>query len=96
MTPLIHTPCHGALNPLLNPFLPTLKLARKDRVGSQGVRKDGETQTPLRRVRAGAEARPATQARLRAEQRTHNPFALTREVERQRKGIAAHRRPAPA
>ena len=96
MTPLINTLCKGALNQLLNHFLPTMKLASKERVGSKVVRQYGETQTPLGRVLACAEVSPATKERLRTEKRTNNPFALTREVERQMKVIEANRRPAQA
>ena len=94
--PLINALCKGALNQLLNHFLPTMKLASKERVGSKVVRKYGETLTPLRRVLACAEVSAATKARLRTEQRANNPFALAREVERQLKVIEANRRPAQA
>ncbi len=65
VVPLINTLCKGALNQLLNHFLPTMKLASKQRVGSKVVRKYGETQTPLRRVLACAEVSAETKARLR-------------------------------
>lgn len=94
--PLINTLCKGALNQLLNHFLPTMKLASKVRVGSKVVRQYGETQTPLSRVLACAEVTAETKARLRAQKQAHNPFALTREVERQLKEIEAHRRAEPA
>lgn len=96
VTPLINTLCKGALNQLLNHFLPTMKLASKERVGSKVVRQYGETMTPLCRVLACAEVSAATQERLRAEKRANNPFALTREVERQMKVIEANRRQAQA
>ena len=83
--------CRGALNQLLNYFLPTMKLETKERVGSQTVRKYGPTQTPWSRVLACVEVSPATQARLRAEKATLNPFALRREVDRQLKAIDAQR-----
>ena len=96
VTPLINTLCKGALNQLLNHFLPTMKLASKERVGSKVVRKYGPTLTPLARVLACAEVSAGTKERLRTEQRANNPFALTREVERQLKVIAANRRAAQA
>jgi len=96
VVPLINTLCKGALNQLLNYFLPTMKLASKARVGSQVVRKYGPTQTPLDRVLACAEVSAATKERLRLEKRASNPFALRREVERQLKVIEANRRPAQA
>jgi hypothetical protein len=52
--------------------------------------------TPLRRVLACAEVSAVTRERLRAEKRANNPFALTREVERQMKVIEANRRQAQA
>lgn len=52
--------------------------------------------TPLNRVLACAEVSAATKARLRAEKRARNPFALTRAVERQMKVIEANRRQAEA
>lgn len=90
--PLMNTLCGGALNQLLNYFLPTLKLQSKQRVGSQLVRKYGPAQTPLSRVLACAQVSQETKVRLRAEQQTLNPFALRREVDRQLKRIEAQRR----
>lgn len=92
VVPLINVLCKGALNRLLNHFLPTMKLESKERVGSKVVRKYGETLTPLARVLACAEVSAATKARLRAQKRADNPFALTREVEKQLKEIEANRR----
>ena len=86
------TRCAGALDQLLNYFLPTMKLERKERVGSQTVRHYGPTQTPLARVLACAEVTVETQARLRQEQAALNAFAVRREVDRQMKEIEACRR----
>jgi hypothetical protein len=96
VVPLINALCKGALNQLLNHFLPTMKLERKERVGSQVVRKYGATQTPLSRVLACAEVSAETKERLRTEKQANNPFALTREAERQMKVIEANRRRAEA
>ena len=90
--PLINTLCRGALDQLLNYFLPTMKLAKKERVGSKTVRHYGPTQTPLCRVLACPEVSAATKTRLRAEKAALNPFAVRREVDRQMKGIEAARR----
>lgn len=90
--PLMNALCKGALNQLLNHYLPTMKLERKQRVGSKVVRKYGETMTPLARVLACDEVSATTKARLRAQKRASNPFALTREVQRQLKIIEASRR----
>lgn len=86
--PLVNTLCRGALDQLLNYFLPTMKLAKKERVGSQTVRHYGVTQTLL----ACAEVTEETKARLRQEQAALNPFAVRREVDRQMKAIEACRR----
>jgi hypothetical protein len=90
--PLVNALCKGALNQLLNYFLPTLKLESKERVGSRLVRKYGPAVTPLCRVLACAEVTAEAKARLATEKKTLNPFALRREVDRQLKEIEAHRR----
>ena len=90
--PPINTLCRGALHQLLNYFLPTMKLAKKERVGSKTVRTYGPTQTPLERVLACAEVSAAPQAQLRAEKAALNPLALRREVDRQLQAIEAVRR----
>jgi len=90
--PLLNTLCKGALNQLLNYFLPTLKLQTKERVGSRVVRKYGPAVTPLSRVLACAEVPSATKTRLEGEKKKLNPFALRREVDRQLRVIEAHRR----
>lgn len=90
--PRINVLCRGALDQLLNYFLPTLKLAKKERVGSRTVRHYGPTQTPLARVLACAEVSAAAKARLRAARAALNPFAVRREVDRQLKEIETVRR----
>ncbi|MFM8620135.1 MAG: integrase [Opitutaceae bacterium] len=90
--PLINALCRGPLDRLFNWFLPTMKLERKERVGSKTVRHYGPTQTPLDRVMACAEVGPETKARLRADKAAQNPFALRREVDRQMREIEAVRR----
>ena len=92
--PLVNALCRGPLDQLLNWFLPTMKLAEKERVGSKVVRRYGPTQTPLERVLACAEVGAETKARLRAEKAAQNPFAVRREVDRQLKAIEAVRRRA--
>lgn len=92
VVPLINALCKGALNQLLNYFLPTLKLESKQRVGSRVIRQYGQAVTPLSRVLACGEVSPETKARLRAEKQTLNPFALRREVDRQLKQIEQQRR----
>ena len=92
VVPLINALCKRELNWLLNGFLPTMKLKSKERVGSKVVRTYGETMTPLSRVLACPEVTAETKQRLRAQKQTLNPFALTREVERQMKVIEQNRR----
>ena len=90
--PLVNALCKGALNQLLNYFLPTLKLKSKERVGSRVVRQYGPAVTPLVRVLACAEVTAQTKQRLESEKKKLNPFALRREVDRQLKEIETHRR----
>jgi hypothetical protein len=90
--PLVNALCKGALNQLLNYFLPTLKLKSKERVGSRVVRKYGPAVTPLSRVLACTEVKAETKSRLASEKTKLNPFALRREVDRQLKAIEQHRR----
>jgi len=92
VVPLINALCQGALNHLLNFFLPTLKLESKERVGSKLVRKYGRPATPLTRVLACPEVTQATKTRLKTHQEQLNPFALRREVDRQLREIEHHRR----
>jgi len=91
--PLINALCRGALDQLLNYFLPTMKLEKKERVGSRTVRRYEPTRTPLARVLACAEVEEAAKERLRAAKAALNPFALRREVDRQLREIEAVRRP---
>lgn len=65
--PLINALCRGALDQLLNYFLPTIKLDKREWVGRRTVRKYGPSQTPLARVLACAEVTEATKVRLRTE-----------------------------
>lgn len=90
--PLVNTLCGGALDHLLNYFLPTMKLEKKERVGSKTVRHYLPTCAPLDRALACAEVSAKTKTRLRAQKAALNPFALRREVDRQLKEIEAARR----
>lgn len=85
--PLVNTLCRGALDQLLNYFLPTMKLEKKERVGSKTVRHYGETQTPLARVLACKAVTDETKTKLKQERAALNPFAVRREVDRQMKEI---------
>ena len=92
VTPWINTLCTGALGPLFNQFLPTLKLERKKRRGTRTVRQYGVPQTPDVRALAAAEVAAAEKARLKTLHATLNPFQLGRDIERQKKEIEARRR----
>lgn len=90
--PRVNALCRGALDQLLNWYLPTMKLEQKERIGSRVVRRYGPTQTPLDRVLGCAEVTAQTKARLQAAKAAQNPFAVRREVDRQLKEIEAVRR----
>ena len=87
----MNTLCHGVLGQLLNHFLPTHLLKEKRRRGNRTVRVYGPAQTPYARVLAAPEVLPAKKRELRALHQQLNPFALAREVERQKKVIEKHR-----
>lgn len=72
--PLVNALCKGALNQLLNFYLPTLKLKSKERVGSRMVRTYGPAETPLARVLACAEVPAQTKTRLEREKRNSIPL----------------------
>jgi hypothetical protein len=92
VVPLLNTLCKGALHQLLNYFLPTMKLEKKERVGSKVMRRYGPAMTPLSRVLACAEVSAEKKEKLAAEKKGLNPFALRREVDRQMRQIEAMRR----
>jgi hypothetical protein len=84
---LINALCKGALGLLLNHFLPTQKLREKQRVGSRILRKYGPAQTPYARLLAAPEVSSEKKEQLKAEHQKHNPLALTRQIEREKKEI---------
>src|SRR5215831_38781 len=92
VVPLINALCQGALNQLLNYFLPTMKLDKKHRVGSRIVRQYGEVLSPLNRVLACAQVSQQTKEQLAAQRLKLNPFDLRRQVDHQLKQIERHRR----
>ena len=91
VAPLMNELCGGPLGQLLNHFLPTHLLQAKRRKGQRTVRVYGPALTPYTRVLAAAEVSPAKKAELRDLHGQLNPFALAREVERQKKVIEAQR-----
>jgi len=92
VVPLINALCQGALNQLLNYFLPTMKLEEKQRVGSKVIRKYGEAATPLNRVLACPQVCAEKKEQLRKDRQQLNPFALRRMVNIQLKEIERQRR----
>jgi hypothetical protein len=91
VAPLINSLCQGPLGQLLNHFLPTHLLQEKRRKGNRTVRVYGPALTPYARVLAASEITPAKKAELRELHEELNPFALAREVERQKKAINGQR-----
>lgn len=92
VVPLINTLCKGALGQLLNHFLPTHKLEKKkQRPGKSPLRVYGPAVTPYARVLLAQEVGAQKKAELKALHGRLNPFALGREIERQKKEIEARR-----
>ncbi len=91
VAPPINRLCQGPLGQLLNHFLPTHLLREKRRKGNRTVRVYGPAMTPYARVLLAQEVSPAQKAQLRALHEQLNPFALAREVERQKKAINGQR-----
>jgi hypothetical protein len=89
----------GDLRLLQNLFLPSVKLIRKERVGSRIRRRYDTAMTPFARVVASKAVRPMVVARLKALRERLDPFALSRSVDAQLERIHAlanHRRsPSP-
>jgi hypothetical protein len=91
VAPLINALCKAALGILLNHFLPTQKLIGKERVGQRTVRKYGPAQTPYARVLAAPEVSAEKKAHLKMIHQNHNPMALARRIESQKKEIERSR-----
>ena len=72
---------------LQNLFLPSVKLLRKERVGSKVRRYYDTPRTPLERVLECSQANPLVVARLKALRDRLDPFALSRSVDRQLEAI---------
>jgi hypothetical protein len=79
-----------------NLFLPSVKLAKKERVGSRLRRRYEAPQTPLQRLAASGAADPVQVAELRRLRESLDPFQLSAAVEAKRTGIFALSREAPA
>jgi hypothetical protein len=79
--------------------LPSVKLLRKERVGSRVRRRYEAPRTPLDRVLACPEIRPAVAAQLRRQRDGLDPFALAQAIDQQLDRIYALANPrhsAPA
>ncbi len=77
-----------------NLFLPSVKLLRKQRVGSQIRRRYDHPQTPFERVRPCKEGTPESLAKLKMLCGRLNPFELSETIDQQLKwihGLANHR-----
>jgi len=73
---------------MMNLFQPSVKLLRKERVGSRLKRVYEAPQTPLDRLRAGNEFNPATVKELLRLRATTDPFELARTIEKKLERIA--------
>ena len=88
----------GDLRLLQNLFLPSVKLLRKERVGSRIRRHYAAAKTPFARVLECKAVRPLVMARLTTLRDRLDPFALSRSVDAQLERIHAlanHRRSPP-
>jgi hypothetical protein len=89
----------GELRLLQNLFLPSVKLIRKQRVGSRIRRRYDAAKTPFERVLECKKVRPLVVAQLTALRERLDPFALSRSVDSQLERIHAlanlRRSPSP-
>ena len=81
----------------MNLFLPSVKLLKKERVGSKVRRVYDGPRTPFERVKACAQADPLKVGQLEQLCKSLNPFQLSRAIERKLERIArmANRRLSP-
>lgn len=70
-----------------NVFLPSVKLAKKERVGSRLRRRYEAPQTPFQRVAASPAADPERLAELRHLRESLDPFELSRTIQTKLEGI---------
>jgi hypothetical protein len=77
----------GELRLLQNLFLPSVKLLRKERVGSRLRRYYDTPQTPFERLRRCADADPKAVAELDRLRRRLNPFTLSESIDQQLRRI---------
>jgi hypothetical protein len=79
-----------------NLFLPSVKLERKERVGSRLIRHYEAPQTPFQRVAASPVADPERVTELRRQRETFDPFELSAAIQAKLERIFSLRREAPA
>jgi hypothetical protein len=91
VAPMINALCKGPLGQLQNHFLPTHQLQEKRRRQHRMTRIYGPALTPYTRVLAAPEVSAAKKAELRTLHARLNPFALGREIEKQKKVIDRQR-----
>jgi integrase-like protein len=93
----IHRLYRGELRLLQNLFLPSVKLLGKERVGARVRRRYDAPRTPLDRVLACPELRPAAAAELQRLRGRLDPFVLAGTIEQQLERIyaLATTRPCP-
>jgi len=77
----IHALYRHELRLFQNFFLPSVKLVRKERVGSRVRRRYDAPRTPLERVLACPELSPAVATQLRQQQARLDPFALAQAID---------------
>lgn len=65
-----------------NLFQPSMKLVKKERVGSRRIRRYDRPQTPFERVQACADADPQKVTALEQVLKTTDPFALSQRIDR--------------
>ena len=85
----IHALYRRELRLFQNLFLPSVKLIRKERVGSRIRRRYDVPRTPLERVLACPEIRPEVAAHLQRQRDGCDPFALARAIEQHLERIYA-------
>ena len=79
-----------------NLFLPSVKLAKKERVGSRLRRHYEAAQTPLQRLQTSGKADAERIAELERQRVKRDPFELSATIDAKRKRIFALSREAPA
>jgi hypothetical protein len=70
------------LLPLLNFFMPAMKLIGKTRIGSKEIKKYDEPKSPYRRLMDSAALACAVKKRLKKERTLYNPVSLQHDVNR--------------